>query len=330
MKGVRHTIKVDSISKGSVKRNRAVRKHVMSQRTSAAETICTTTIGNAADMLSEGLNISRPKSWHCCQNSFTTQRDIHKHIATCHGHCVSMDVNKICAALCDKDSRINKVELTSIPLTDPCEICGTEIGVECFPINNEAACLYDEDIEFYFPAAAIRANKVEQDTDTTDESRQVQTLIGDGPEVVLLFYTYVELRNPPQIAKRISEICKDLQLLGKIRVAREGVNGTVSGFNSSTDDFISAMLTQDPFCDVGDLSRADFKSSRASAGAAFQALHVTVVDEIITLGVPPVPLLWQLCLFLAYSRLPMPLGLMQKPCLCLFAAILRTLLHSVF
>ncbi len=47
--------------------------------------------------------------------------------------------------------------------------------------------------------------------------------------VVLLFYNYVEIPDPQEVCKWQKELCTQLQLKGKIRVAKEGINITLGG-----------------------------------------------------------------------------------------------------
>lgn len=46
---------------------------------------------------------------------------------------------------------------------------------------------------------------------------------------VLLYYHYVPIENPQELCDWQIEICGRLDLNGRIRVAREGLNGTLGG-----------------------------------------------------------------------------------------------------
>jgi UPF0176 protein len=47
--------------------------------------------------------------------------------------------------------------------------------------------------------------------------------------IILLFYKYVKIENPTEIYDWQMEMCKKFNLVGKIRIAREGINVTLSG-----------------------------------------------------------------------------------------------------
>lgn len=46
---------------------------------------------------------------------------------------------------------------------------------------------------------------------------------------VLLYYKYVSIENAEEYAAKHLEFCKSIGLKGRILIADEGINGTVSG-----------------------------------------------------------------------------------------------------
>ena len=46
---------------------------------------------------------------------------------------------------------------------------------------------------------------------------------------ILLYYKYVHIEDHEQFAAQHLQFCKELGLMGRIIVAEEGINGTVSG-----------------------------------------------------------------------------------------------------
>ena len=67
---------------------------------------------------------------------------------------------------------------------------------------------------------------------------------------VLLFYKYVKIENPEKFRNEHYDFCVENNILGRIYVAEEGINATVSG---SEEDIIKYKqhLTSDPrFNDV--------------------------------------------------------------------------------
>jgi UPF0176 protein len=93
---------------------------------------------------------------------------------------------------------------------------------------------------------------------------------------VLLYYKYVLIDNPEQFAEDHLKFCKDLGLKGRILVAGEGINGTVSGTVEQTDRYMSEMKNDPRFEDMV------FKIDE-SEGHAFKKMHVRQRDELVTL-----------------------------------------------
>jgi UPF0176 protein len=95
---------------------------------------------------------------------------------------------------------------------------------------------------------------------------------------VLLYYGFAQVDDPQDYAAATREICAYLGLKGRILIASEGINGTVSGPTEATERFI-AWVHRDPrFADVW------FKKD-PSEDHVFSKLFVRVKPEIITLGV---------------------------------------------
>ena len=55
---------------------------------------------------------------------------------------------------------------------------------------------------------------------------------------VLLYYKYVPIENGAQFAADHLEFCKSIGLKGRILVADEGINGTVSGDYETTQKYM--------------------------------------------------------------------------------------------
>lgn len=96
------------------------------------------------------------------------------------------------------------------------------------------------------------------------------------PYRVLLYYQYVHIQDPEAFAKEHLAFCKEIGLKGRILVASEGINGTVSGTIEQTDQY-TEIMTQDPrFSDMV------FKIDE-SDGHAFKKMHVRPRPELVTL-----------------------------------------------
>ena len=63
---------------------------------------------------------------------------------------------------------------------------------------------------------------------------------GEQELQVLLFYAYVTIQNPVAAVALQTTLCERLGLLGRVRVATEGINGTLSGSPASLREYIEA------------------------------------------------------------------------------------------
>lgn len=93
---------------------------------------------------------------------------------------------------------------------------------------------------------------------------------------VLLYYKYVPIQDPEQFAQDHLQFCKDLGLKGRILVAEEGINGTVSGTIEQTHAYMEHMRQDERFADImWKIDKAD--------GHAFKKMFVRYRPEIVTL-----------------------------------------------
>lgn len=93
---------------------------------------------------------------------------------------------------------------------------------------------------------------------------------------VLLYYQYVQLDNYEQFAAEHKLFCEELDLKGRILIAKEGINGTVSGTVENTSRYMEAMHADPRF------STMVFKVDEA-AEHAFKKLKVRPRPELVTL-----------------------------------------------
>lgn len=92
--------------------------------------------------------------------------------------------------------------------------------------------------------------------------------------LVLLYYHYVKISDPEAFRQKHHLFCLELNLRGRIIVAPEGLNGTVSGSEEGCLKYM-AELQNDPL-----LSGIEFKIDDSDIHA-FQKMHVRVKDEIV-------------------------------------------------
>lgn len=101
----------------------------------------------------------------------------------------------------------------------------------------------------------------------------------DMPYRVLLYYNFTPIPDPEALRDEMENECAQLSLLGRILIAKEGLNGTVSGPVAATDAYM-AWVKAHPL-----LSTTEFKIDPVPEHT-FLKLHVRVKNEIVNLGVP--------------------------------------------
>lgn len=94
---------------------------------------------------------------------------------------------------------------------------------------------------------------------------------------VLLYYNYVKMDDPEGYAEEHKAFCQKLGLKGRILVAKEGINGTVSGTVEAIQAYMDAMHTDPRFSDM------PFKIDPADQHA-FKKLKVKPRPELVTLS----------------------------------------------
>ncbi|CAH8770603.1 rhodanese-related sulfurtransferase [Paenibacillus dendritiformis] len=93
---------------------------------------------------------------------------------------------------------------------------------------------------------------------------------------VLLFYKYVAIPDAEAFAAEHLQYCKDLGIKGRILIASEGINGTLSGTVEQTERYMADMHSHPLFEDL-------FFKVDDSDGHAFKKLFVRHKKELVTL-----------------------------------------------
>jgi UPF0176 protein len=94
---------------------------------------------------------------------------------------------------------------------------------------------------------------------------------------VLLYYFYTTIEDPEAFAAEHLAYCKSIELKGRILVASEGINGTVSGTVEQTDAYMAHMKA-DPRFD-GIVFKIDDSEQHA-----FKKMHVRPRPELVNLS----------------------------------------------
>lgn len=94
---------------------------------------------------------------------------------------------------------------------------------------------------------------------------------------VLLYYHYTTIEDPAAFSQQHLAACKEIGLKGRILVATEGINGTVSGTVEQTNTYME-MMKADPLFD-GIVFKIDESETHA-----FKKMHVRPRPELVNLG----------------------------------------------
>eukprot|EP00054_Salpingoeca_dolichothecata_P026794 m.193321 g.193321 ORF g.193321 m.193321 type:complete len:417 (+) comp25771_c0_seq3:115-1365(+) len=231
------------------------------------------------DRVVQAQTSQHPPQWRCCKDIFTSLPDIYRHI-TDH-HITDLDQQASDLILSNEKSakrsrqrrtpsREHDIRITpDFPLEPSSQrLSRVTQFLQVLPCLNPPQ-----------PPSLLNVNQQpNQNSITTPKTPKPTNYL------VLLFYKYYNVKDPSAFVTWQTKLCEKLQLTGKIRVAFEGINGTVSGTFDDCCQYIACMLGH-PWClDVFDLR--DFKVSTAEA-QAFQSLRVTLREEITAIGIPP-------------------------------------------
>ncbi len=93
---------------------------------------------------------------------------------------------------------------------------------------------------------------------------------------ILLFYKFVSIKDPESLSRSHLEFCNSIGIKGKILLAKEGINGSVSGTKEQVEEY-KKELTSDPR-----FESIEFKEEIGSHHP-FEKMVVKIKNEIIRL-----------------------------------------------
>ena len=94
---------------------------------------------------------------------------------------------------------------------------------------------------------------------------------------ILLYYCYTKIDDPESFRVAHHLFCIENNIRGRIIVAKEGINGTISGTEEDCKKYMEALHADPRF------SHTEFKIE-SSESNAFQKLNIRVKDEIVNSG----------------------------------------------
>lgn len=99
--------------------------------------------------------------------------------------------------------------------------------------------------------------------------------MSNDPYRILLFYKFVNIEDPETLTAEHLQYCKDLGIKGRILIAPEGINGTLSGTWEQTEKYMNDLRADARFADMV------FKIDE-SEGHAFKKMFVRHKQELVT------------------------------------------------
>ena len=94
-------------------------------------------------------------------------------------------------------------------------------------------------------------------------------------------YAFANIKNTESYKKSLLRVCKDNKILGTFLLAKEGVNGTISGVHDRIERVIEYIKN---WTEINDL---EVKYSNSSQNG-FYRIKVKVKKEIVTMGKPKI------------------------------------------
>ncbi len=92
---------------------------------------------------------------------------------------------------------------------------------------------------------------------------------------ILLFYKYINIDHPDELADEQRKIWQELNLKGRMIIASKGINGTLEGEKADTEKYVNLMAKDPRFKDI------HFKRSKGT-GDGFAKISVKVRAEIVS------------------------------------------------
>lgn len=94
---------------------------------------------------------------------------------------------------------------------------------------------------------------------------------------VLLYYHYTTIEDPEAFTKKHLKYCTNLGVLGRIIIAKEGINGTISGTKEATEQYMQDLMSMPGFEDM--VFKIDEESIQP-----FRRISVKLKPELVNLG----------------------------------------------
>ncbi|KAB1280411.1 Thiosulfate sulfurtransferase/rhodanese-like domain-containing protein 2 [Camelus dromedarius] len=169
----------------------------------------------------------KEKWWKCCQQLFMSQTSIHRHVATQHAD-----------EICHETASVLKQLAVTLSTSKSLKSADKRNPLKEDLTHNHEVSAWLPDTSCFSPDELISGQ-------------------GSDEGEVLLYYCYCDLEDPDRICAWQTALCQLLHLTGKVRIATEGINGTVGGSKLATRLYVEVMLSCPLFKNY--LCKDDFK-----------------------------------------------------------------------
>ena len=103
------------------------------------------------------------------------------------------------------------------------------------------------------------------------------------PFSIILFYRYVFIEDVPLLLSQMHHLCTTLGLLGRLLIAKEGVNGTLAGSCSCIETFMICMKKDRRFQHI-DWKQTSSEPGQCHMSLPFLNLSIRESNEIVSSG----------------------------------------------
>ena len=111
--------------------------------------------------------------------------------------------------------------------------------------------------------------------------------MGGEPYLTLLFYNYVTISEPSKLVEVQKALCTDLSLVGRLRIAEEGVNGCFGGTPENIEKYITIVESDPrflPYFQNVDWKRGAPRKDKSVDEQRMVGLIVKAVPELCSFG----------------------------------------------
>ncbi|KAG0291665.1 thiosulfate sulfurtransferase (rhodanese)-like domain-containing protein 2 [Linnemannia gamsii] len=208
-------------------------------------------------------------NWSCCDLTCDKAPTMFRHIAATHSDIVQ--------------------EQTNVQLANMLQLRASTSTNQYHQSHGQSQ---DEDAEF----KSRRAEKY--GSDPINLTCQCDPSLG----TVILFYAYLPIADPLALARLHKDWFADLELCGKVKLATEGINATLSGLTASVTEYINRLTALSEFKSlslsrlkttspqsIDNLTKKRFDFFKPTEGCRHvfgEEASIKVVEEICPLGAP--------------------------------------------